>query len=40
MTSIRAVISAGENGISDRRIEKLLIDKGKQKSKAKEIGWL
>lgn len=40
MTSIRAVISAGENGISDRRIDKLLIDKGKQKSKAKEIGWL
>lgn len=40
MTSIRSVITAHENGINDRHIEKLLIDEERRKSKAKEIGWL
>ena len=40
MTSVRAVISACENGISDRRIIRVLFDKDKKKSKAKELGWL
>jgi 23S rRNA (guanosine2251-2'-O)-methyltransferase len=40
MTSIRAVISASENKISDRKIEKLLIDEEKKKNKGKEIAWL
>ncbi len=40
MTSIRAVISAMDSGISDRRITKILVDRDKQKSRAKELGWL
>ena len=40
MTSIRAVLSAMDSGISDRRITRILVDGGKQKSRAKELGWL
>ena len=40
MTSIRAVLSAMESGISDRRITRILVDSDKQKSRAKELGWL
>lgn len=40
MTSIRAVISASEKGISDRRITKITVDEEKRKSKAKELSWL
>lgn len=40
MTSIRAVISASEKGISDRRIIKITVDESKRKSKAKELSWL
>lgn len=38
MTSVRAVISAHESG--RRRIESILIDKSRRKSRAKELGWL
>jgi len=40
MTSIRAVLSAMDSGISDRRIEKILVDRSREKSRAKELGWL
>ena len=40
MTSIRAVITAMDSGISDRRIASVLVDRDKQKSRAKELGWL
>lgn len=40
MTSIRAVLTAMDAGISDRRIEKILVDADKQKSRTKELGWL
>ncbi len=40
MTSIRAVITAAENGISNRKIETLLIDEQRKKNKFKEISWL
>ncbi len=40
MTSIRAVLSAMEKGISDRRIEKILYDGQKEKSRGKELAWL
>ena len=40
MTSIRAVISAMDSGISDRRIVKILVDREREKSRAKELGWL
>lgn len=39
MTSIRAVISAYDQGISDRKIEKIYFDKAKLKKIAKEIGY-
>ena len=39
MTSIRAVISAYDQGISDRKIEKIIFDKAKLKKIAKEIGY-
>ena len=38
MTSISALLSAGEE--NDRRIERILIDKSKRKSKAAQIGFL
>ncbi len=40
MTSIRAVLSAMENRISDRRIERILYDGQKEKSRSKELAWL
>ena len=41
MTSIRAVLDNLKNGIhNSRQIEKILIDKAKQQSKSKEIGYL
>lgn len=40
MTSIRAVLTAMDNGTSDRRIEKLLAAADKQKSRLRELGWL
>ena len=40
MFSIRAVLRAGEEGISDRKIEKVLFDREKAKSKAKELSFL
>ena len=41
MTSIRALLDNLKNGVKNaRRIEKILIDKEKQKSKSKEIGYL
>lgn len=40
MTSIRAVISAHDNGIGDRRINRIIVDEAKVKSRAKELGWL
>ena len=40
MFSIRAVLRAGEEGISDRKIEKILFDREKAKSKAKELSFL
>lgn len=40
MTSIRALIYAMEQNISDRRIEKILLDKQKISKNKKEIGYL
>ena len=40
MTSIRAVLRASEEGRSDRRIIRILVDETKTKSRAKELGWL
>ena len=40
MTSIRALIRAMEEGISDRRIHTILYDKEKSSKNAKEIGYL
>ncbi len=40
MTSIRAVISGVKSGTSDRRIEKVLIDRSKEDAKEKEISYL
>lgn len=40
MTSIRALIYAIDENISDRRIEKIILDKGKIPKNKKEIGYL
>lgn len=40
MTSIRAVIAAMDSGVSDRRIERILVDCQREKNRAKELGWL
>ncbi len=40
MFSIRAILRAAEDGINDRRIEKILFDREKKKSKAKELSYL
>lgn len=40
MTSIRACIRAMEDGLSDRRIEKILADREKLETKSGEIGYL
>ena len=40
MTSIRAIIKSMDANISDRRIEKILLDKEKIKKNLKEIGYL
>jgi len=40
MTSIRAVIASAKSGVSDRRIEKVLIDRSKVKTKEKDISYL
>ena len=37
MTSIRAVLQGSEAGVNDRRIEKILFDKAKEKSKMREL---
>lgn len=40
MTSLRAVIHAMENGVSDRKIMRVVVDREKEKSRAKELSWL
>ncbi len=40
MVSIRAVISAYEAGTNDRKIERVLFDKSKAKSKARELSYI
>ena len=40
MTSLRAVIRASEEGLSDRRILRVLYDLEKAGDKAKELAWL
>ncbi len=40
MTSLRAIIKAIDEKVSDRKIEKILYDKEKYKKIAKEIGYL
>ncbi len=40
MFSIRAVLRAAEEGINDRKIEKILFDRAKTKSKARELSFL
>ena len=40
MFSIRAILRAAEDGINDRKIEKILFDKEKKKSKARELSFL
>ena len=39
MTSIRAIIKSIDGGISDRKIEKILFDKGKMQKISKEVGY-
>ena len=40
MFSIRAILRAAEDGVNDRKIEKILFDKNKKKSKAHELAFL
>lgn len=40
MTSIRAILRGIDNGVNDRRIEKILFDKEKIKKISKEVGYL
>ena len=40
MTSIRAVLHAGEQGISDRRITEILYDRSRAASRKKELHYL
>ena len=40
MTSIRAVLQGSEAGVNDRKIEKILFDKAKEKSKMRELSYL
>lgn len=40
MTSIRAVINGAQYGVNDRKIEKILFDKAKERSKFRELGFL
>ena len=40
MTSIRAILRGIDNGVNDRRIEKILFDKDKLKKISKEVGYL
>ena len=40
MTSIRAVINSSKNGISDRKIEKILIDRDRAEAKKKDVEYL
>ena len=40
MTSISAVINGGENGVSDRKIIRVLVDGEKSESHKKELAWL
>ncbi len=40
MVSIRAVLRGHEDGVNDRKIEKILFDKGKMRSKARELSFL
>lgn len=40
MTSIRAILQAGELGISDRKITEILYDKTRRASRAKELHYL
>lgn len=40
MFSIRAILRASEDGMNDRKIERVLFDKEKTKSKARELSFL
>lgn len=40
ITSIRAVISGAESGVNDRKIEKVLFDRAKERSKMRELSYL
>ena len=40
MTSVSAVIRAAEEGLSDRRILRLLVAEEKKAARAKDLGWL
>ena len=40
MFSIRAILRASEEGMNDRKIERVLFDKEKMKSKARELSFL
>ena len=40
MFSIRAILRANEDGMNDRKIEKVLFDREKAKSKARELSFL
>ena len=40
MFSIRAILRANEEGINDRKIETILVDQTKTRSKAKELSYL
>ncbi len=40
MTSLRAVLYAMENGIGDRRLKRVIVDRDKVKSRARELAWL
>jgi 23S rRNA (guanosine2251-2'-O)-methyltransferase len=40
MTSVRAVLAGADTGVNDRKIEKILFDKAKTRSKFRELGFL
>ena len=40
MTSVRAVLRAMEEGLSDRRIVRILAAEERQEARAKDLGWL
>ena len=40
MISVRAVIRGAESGVNDRKIEKIIYDEARGKTRAKELSYL